>query len=143
MTVKKSAATSADEKAIVNILNRVVESVHKLDYAGVRDLIPDDGMYFGSVTPVARGFQELYEQQFSKVWPNISEFKMVDESIALQVCGPLAWATSLFVSGGKGSDGELIQRKGRMTFVFERRDGNWVMVHSHDSLYPVPPGAAS
>ena len=32
--------------AIRKILNRITESVHNLDYEGVRDLIPDDGVYF-------------------------------------------------------------------------------------------------
>ena len=35
--------------AITKILNRIVECVHNLDYEAVRDLIPDDGVYFGSV----------------------------------------------------------------------------------------------
>ena len=51
---------------IRNILKRIVESVHNLDYEGVRDLIPDDGVYFGSVAAQAHGYDELYEKQFSQ-----------------------------------------------------------------------------
>jgi ketosteroid isomerase-like protein len=128
-----------DKSAIRDILGRVMNSVHKLDYEGVRDLIPDDGHYFGSVATVAYGYEELYEKQFIKVWPNIDAFNMVPESIAIQTAGDFAWATCLFESSASGPDGKPMERKGRMTFIFARRDGLWLMVHSHDSLYPTPP----
>ena len=134
---------AADNDAILNILNRVQASVRKIDYEAVRDLIPDDGLYFGSVAPMARGYKELYEQQFSKVWPNISDFNIIADSIDVKVDGDLACAIFLFQSGGTDPAGNPIQRKGRMTFVFERRNGNWVMTHSHDSLFPTPSGSKS
>lgn len=131
---------TADKDAILKILNRVQESVRKLDYDAVRDLIPDDGLYFGSVAAVARGYEELLEQQFTKVWPNISEFNMLADSIDVKVSDSLACATCIFESGGINPAGNQIQRKGRMTFVFELRNGDWVMTHSHDSLFPTPLG---
>ena len=129
-----------DVKEIKHILGRVQSSVHALDYEAVRDLIPEDGLYFGSVAAVARGYDELYEKQFTRVWPNISEFTIPDESINVRVSRPLAAATCLFESTARGADGNKFERQGRMTFVFELRDDNWIMVHSHDSLYPVMPG---
>ena len=45
--------------AIREILDRIVDSVHKLDYEGVRDLIPDDGVYFGSIAIRAQGPDDL------------------------------------------------------------------------------------
>ena len=121
---------------IREILDRIVESVHKLDYEGVRDLIPDDGVYFGSIAVRAQGYDELYEKQFSRVWPNIDEFKIDPSSVSIHPSGKFAWAICLFESSVPGTDGEPLARKGRMTFIFERRDDKWVMVHSHDSLYP-------
>ena len=129
-----------DVKEIKHILGRVQSSVHALDYEAVRDLIPEDGLYFGSVAAVARGYDELYEQQFTRVWPNISEFTIPDESITVRVSRPLAAATCLFESTARAPDGKQFERKGRMTFVFELRDDKWIMVHSHDSLYPVMSG---
>lgn len=128
-----------DEAAIRSILDQVIASVHKLDYEGVRDIIPVDGLYFGSVASIARGYDELYEKQFIKVWPNISEFNIPPESISVKVSTPMAWATCLFESGGTDPDGEPVRRNGRMTFIFEYRDDKWIMVHSHDSLFPAPP----
>ena len=81
---------AGDKDAILTILNRVQESVRNVDYEAVRDLIPDDGLYFGSVAPAARGFEELCAQQFTKVWPNISEFKFIADSIDVKIvpgCG--------------------------------------------------------
>ena len=128
-----------DEAAIREILKRVVDSVHNLDYDGVRDFIPDDGVYFGSVAIRAQGYDELYEKQFTRVWPNIDEFNMVPSSISVHTSNELGWAICLFDSSAPGPDGKPVERKGRMTFIFEKRDGVWVMVHSHDSLYPAPP----
>ena len=132
---------TTDADAILSILNRVQESVRNVDYEAVRDLIPDDGLYFGSVAPAARGFEELCAQQFTKVWPNISESKFIADSIDVKVSGDLACAISLFESDGTDPAGNPIHRKGRLTFLFERRDGSWIMVHSHDSLIPTPPGS--
>lgn len=122
--------------AIRKILNRIVQSVHNLDYEAVRDLIPDDGVYFGSVAVKAQGYDELYEKQFSRVWPNIDEFRIDPSSISIHTSGKMAWAICLFESSVPGEDGEPSARRGRMTFIFEWRDEKWVMVHSHDSLYP-------
>ena len=128
------------ESEIRNILQRVVDSVRTRDYEAVRDLIPDDGIYYGSVAIMARGYDELREKQFSKVWPNIDKFSMPPESMQIQCMDRMAWAICLFESSATSPDGEILSRCGRMTFVFERRNGSWVMVHSHDSLYPTPPG---
>ena len=125
--------------AIRQILDRIVESVHELDYEGVRDLIPDDGVYFGSIAVKAQGYDELYEKQFSRVWPNIDEFKIDPSSISIHASEKIAWAICLFVSSVPGTNGEPVERKGRMTFIFEWRDDKWVMVHSHDSLNPALP----
>lgn len=130
--------TSAQE-AVRDILHRVQSCVRNLDYEGVRDLIPDDGVYFGSVAIRAQGYEELRSHQFEKVWPNIREFAI--QEIAVHDAGSLAWATCLFESFGP-DPGENTKRRGRMTFVFELRDDRWVMVHSHDSLFPIIPGAA-
>ena len=128
---------SDDAQRIRQILDKVVDSVHNLDYEAVRHFIPDDGLYFGSVATMARGYDELREQQFTKVWPNVSEFNIPSESIVVHVARPLAWATCLFRSGARGPGNQPAERRGRMTFIFELRDENWMMVHSHDSLYPV------
>jgi hypothetical protein len=55
MPENKVTDIAKDEAAIKGILNLVMDSVHKLDSQGVRDLIPDDGLYFGSVAPLAYG----------------------------------------------------------------------------------------
>lgn len=130
---------NADEAAIRKILNLVAASVHKLDYEGVRELIPEDGVYYGSVATIAHGYEELYEKQFLQVWPRVQAFNIVADSIAIHTAGDFAWAICLFESLAPGPDGKAMERKGRMTFIFGRRDGNWVMLHSHDSLYPAAP----
>lgn len=139
MSGGKKDKSGGDESAIAGILNRVTESVHKLDYEGVRDFIPDDGVYFGSVATMAKGFEELYEKQFSKVWPRIDNFTIVESSVSIHTSDTFSWATCLFESSVTDPDGNTLERKGRMTFIFERRNNTWQMVHSHDSLYPEIP----
>ena len=130
------------EAAIRDILHRVVNCVRDLNFEGVRDLIPDDGIYFGSVAPVARGYEELKENQFKHVWPNVRDFTILPDSISVKSSGSQAWATCLFESG-VADPSDQTKRRGRMTFVFELRNGDWIMVHSHDSLYPVTPTGSS
>ena len=138
MSMQSTESKDSDELEIRRILDRVTDSVHNLDYEGVRDFIPDDGLYFGSYAVMAEGYDELYEKQFSRVWPNIKQFAMLPSSINIHTAETIAWATCLFISSVAGADANAVERKGRMTFVFARREGQWAMVHSHDSLYPIP-----
>ena len=46
---------SDDIDAIKGILRTIETSVHAIDYDNVRALIPDDGVYFGSVVVRAEG----------------------------------------------------------------------------------------
>ena len=78
----------------------------------MRDLIPDDGVYFGSVAVRAQGYDELYEKQFSRVWPNIDEFRIDPSSVSIHTSDNIAWATCLFESSAPGTDGEPSVRKG-------------------------------
>ena len=131
---------SDDIDAIKGILRTIETSVHAIDYDNVRALIPDDGVYFGSVAVRAEGYEELKEKQFIRVWPNVGEFSISEDSIDIHLAGDTAWATCLFDSTAKNAtSNESGARKGRMTFIFERRDVGWVIIHSHDSLYPEPP----
>ena len=135
--------TNDDITAIKGILNTIETSVHAVDYDNVRDLIPDDGVYFGSVAVQAKGYEELKQKQFTRVWPNVGEFSITRDSIDIHLAGDTAWATCLFESTAKNATNDKSgARKGRMTFIFERRDVGWVIIHSHDSLYPEAPSSA-
>jgi pimeloyl-ACP methyl ester carboxylesterase/ketosteroid isomerase-like protein len=118
------------------MLDFIQAAVRARDVESVRPLIAEDGVYYGSFEPVMRGFSEMREKQFSKVWPNIANFAIPPESIRTGGSGDCAWAQNLFRTKAKDAAGAEFVREGRMTWVMERRQGRWVIVHSHDSLFP-------
>jgi ketosteroid isomerase-like protein len=52
------------------------------------------------------------------------------------VSGDLAWVAAPWDSQGQDADGAWNDRPGRATIVLERRDGRWLAIHTHMSLYP-------
>ncbi|MBN2447130.1 MAG: nuclear transport factor 2 family protein [Phycisphaerae bacterium] len=55
-------------------------------------------------------------------------------NVKMRIRGDMAWATcQLSVHGTLNRDGGEFESVVRTTFVFERRDGHWLMVHEHSS----------
>jgi len=122
--------------AALRMLALIEQCVRARAYDAVRPLIAADGEFFGSFEPVMHGFDELRERQFMQVWPRIGQFTIPPESIRVGAAGDLAWASNRFHTSGTDAGGATLHREGRMTWIFERRAGSWVIVHSHDSLSP-------
>lgn len=125
-----------DEKEILAILDLIEKSVNMQDYDAVRSIIPDDSEMFGSFEPVMVGFNEMADKQFHKVWPRIGTFRMDEDSKRVKSNGTLGYASNFFHTRAELPDGSIMERTGRMSWVFEKRADRWQIIHSHDSLVP-------
>jgi ketosteroid isomerase-like protein len=112
--------------------------VRAVDYERAERIFAPDVVGFGTFTGVAAGRANLRREQWSHVWPNIRTFAFRLEELRGGMAGDLAWAICPWDSLGTRADGSTFARPGRATVILERRDGRWLAVHTHFSLYPQP-----
>jgi ketosteroid isomerase-like protein len=110
--------------------------VGAVDYDRAERIFAPDVMGFGTYKDMAEGREVLRREQWSKIWPTIRDFRFRLELMHWRSEGTLAWAACPWESTGFMADGTAFERPGRVTVTFECREGKWLAVHTHFSLYP-------
>ena len=110
-----------------------------VDYDGAECIFADDVVSFGTAMDIVSGRKSLREGQWESIWGNISNFKMDLDNVHAGGSGNQAWGVVTWTSVGFDGNHEPFYRPGRATVTLERRDGIWLAVHSHFSLYPGTP----
>ena len=110
-----------------------------VDYDGAECIFADDVVSFGTAMDIVSGRKSLREGQWESIWGNISNFKMDLDNVHAGGSGNQAWGVVTWTSLGFDGNHEPFYRPGRATVTLERRDGIWLAVHSHFSLYPGTP----
>ncbi len=128
-----AATTEAALRAWFHELQSCVQAV---DYDRAEAIFAPDVMGFGTYKDIAAGRDTLRREQWSKIWPTINDFTFRLEQLYWSADGALAWAACPWDSVGFNADGTGFPRPGRVTVIFEQRDGAWLAVHTHFSLYP-------
>ena len=109
------------------------------DYDGAEKIFAADVVSFGTKMEIVRGRKALRGGQWESIWGNITGFKMDLENVHGSGSGNQAWGVVTWTSTGYDSDHKPFHRPGRATVTLERRDGVWLAVHTHFSLYPGTP----
>jgi catechol 2,3-dioxygenase-like lactoylglutathione lyase family enzyme/ketosteroid isomerase-like protein len=117
-------------------LTRFQECVRAVDFDSARSLCGSDLVAFGTVASLAEGLDRVVEAQWRNVWPHIREFTIRLDRLWGEVRGDHAWVAAPWDSLGTRPDGATFARPGRLTIIFERRDGRWLATHTHVSLVP-------
>lgn len=107
------------------------------EYDAARDLVAGDVVSFGTKAELVEGLDHLVDEQWTGIWPNIEDFTF--EEVRAGGEGDHAWGVATWTSTGFDEAGDSYHRPGRATITFERRDGRWLAVHTHFSLYPGTP----
>jgi ketosteroid isomerase-like protein len=122
---------------IASWLAQFAQAVRAQDYRAGRELFAFDVVSFGTVNEVLHGLDALEERQWRKVWSVTRGFDFDYTSAHIELNADRAWAVALWSSQGNDPGrGGWFDRHGRATFVFARRGGRWLAVHSHFSLVP-------
>ena len=120
--------------------------VRRQDFDRAREFFRLDAYCFGSYASACEDRETLIEQQWRKIWPNITDFGFELSELRYQISadGLLASAMVPWHSVGYGSDGVAFQRDGRVTLVLTRADQRqpWQAFHTHYSLVPGTPQTA-
>lgn len=109
------------------------------EYVAARELIADDVVSFGTSANIVDGRERLEANQWSNIWPYITDFGFDLDSIRAFGSGDHGWGVSVWTSTGYTEGGEAFHRPGRATVVVERRETGWQAVHTHFSLFPGTP----
>lgn len=112
------------------------QAVRDRDFETGRDFFASEVVGFGSVAKRCDGLRSLEENQWRHVWGVTTGFAFDLDSVVSDVEGDMAWAACSWQSFGKTPKGEPLLRLGRSTFVFRKKNGRWLAVHSHFSLEP-------
>lgn len=119
-----------------SLMERYCASV---DYDGAEGIFAADVVSFGTTMDIVRGKKALREGQWESIWGNISNFKMDLHNIYADGSGGQAWGVVTWTSIGFDGSHQPFYRPGRATVTLQRRDGVWLAVHTHFSLYPGTP----
>jgi ketosteroid isomerase-like protein len=118
-------------------LSEMERCVRDLDYSGCRRIFAEDVVGFGTRASMVIGLDALERDQWRNVWSKIRGFTFTVED--LQVGTPsdeLLWLACPWTSERRGADAEWHSRHGRITAILERRNGQWLAVHTHHSIAP-------
>jgi len=136
------AGGDQDEKAKAEII-AVVDKFNQAINAGD---VP------GSVSVYAQEAESfpLFDMKFASMDQRVAAAqKAVDSGVKvntkrnndmkIKIIGNTAWAHWTWLSSSELPDGRKSQTAGRTTFILEKREGEWKVVHSHISV-PFSPG---
>ena len=110
-----------------------------VDYDSAEIIVAEDVVSFGTAMDIVTGRTALREGQWESIWGNITDFKMDLDNVHARGSGDNAWGIVTWASTGYDSDHKPFHRPGRATVTLERRDGVWLAVHTHFSLFPGTP----
>jgi ketosteroid isomerase-like protein len=127
------------EQAVREWLHTLERCVRQVDYETARRMFAAEVLSFGTRADVVSGLDRLVANQWSGIWPNIRDFTIEFDQLHWGASGDLAWAIVPWKSTGFHPDGMAFPRPGRATVIFECRDGKWLAIHTHFSLFPGTP----
>lgn len=115
------------------------KSCASVDYESARRIFADDVVSFGTRMDIVSGLDTLQKNQWEGIWPNIRSFKIDLDNIHAGGDEHHAWGIATWTSIGFDGEHKPYYRPGRATVTLERREGQWLAVHTHFSLYPGTP----
>lgn len=138
-----SEPDDATSEALRAWLEAFSAAVRDVDYEAGKRLFAPDVVGFGTVGVLLNGLDTLIASQWKRVWSVTSGFRFDMDQITCRVRGDVAWLAAPWASRTGVADRGPADRRGRATYVLERRAGRWLAVHSHHSLDPsgTAPGA--
>ena len=135
---------TVDNSDYLNVIGRIGSSdrprvVVGAHYDAAEGIFADDVVSFGTRAEIVTGLDNLRNNQWEGVWPNIADFRVVPESIHGFGEDDIAWGVATWTSTGFDEDHQPFERPGRATVTLARRDGAWLATHTHFSLNPGTP----
>lgn len=131
-----TVAVEVEAAAVAGTIQRYIEAVEAEDLARYAEVVAHDDhlAWYGSMPGQIVGWGEL-EPLIREMFEGLSDFKITqtDLRVHLSPDQQVAWATCLWDFRARSGDQEVVEST-RCTWVLERREGSWVIVHFHKSI---------
>jgi len=97
-------------------------------------LYAKDAVFFGTTSPILRDTPDLVQDYFKNIG-NLGNATMSMGDHRVQVFGDVAINTGFYIRTAL-QDGKEVKSPARFTFVYQLRQGKWMIVEHHSSAAP-------
>jgi ketosteroid isomerase-like protein len=130
-------AASSDEASIRALENRYVAAVNAKDVSAVMKVyVPDESLFVFDVLPPR---QYVGAKAYAKDWTDV--FSMINGPLKLEISdlsvaasGTMGFGHSIQRFTGTDTMGQPVDLTVRVTDVYRKIKGNWLIVHEHVSV---------
>jgi uncharacterized protein (TIGR02246 family) len=132
-----AASHAARADAIAEVQSaaaRWVDAFNRKSTADIVALYAKDAVFFGTTSPILRDTPELIHDYFKNL-ANLGDASISMGEHRVQLFGDVAVNTGYYTLNTH-RDGALVLLPARFTFVYQRRDGAWLIVEHHSSARP-------
>jgi uncharacterized protein (TIGR02246 family) len=129
------AAAHADDRSDVEAATaRWIDAFNRKSSADIVRLYAPDAVFLGTSSPVIRDTPALVAEYFAGLAALGDATNAVGEH-RVQLLGDVA-INSGYYTLTRTVDGKTTQSPARFSFVYQKRDGNWLIVSHHSSALP-------
>jgi uncharacterized protein (TIGR02246 family) len=111
-----------------------ISAFNRKDARGIVALYAKDAVFFGTSSPVLRDKPELVWDYFKGI-ADLGDATIATGEHRVQVFGDLAINTGFYTRSSM-QNGKSVQNPARFTFVYQLREGKWMIVTHHSSALP-------
>ena len=112
--------------------------VQNKDFGRAKNLFHDEVVSFGTWMDVVQGLEKLCNYQWKNIWPTITNFEFLTDTLFIQISPDSLFANSILVwnSVGYSKQGKSFERTGRATVILKKlnKSSDWKGIHTHFSL---------
>jgi ketosteroid isomerase-like protein len=109
------------------------------DFKSAGKLVSNSVCSFGTKVDLVTNLNDLEEEQWKNIWPNIENFTFIMEKLICDGDSELAWGIIPWRSVGFDENGNSFDRPGRATVILKKFENDWLAIHTHFSLIPGTP----
>jgi uncharacterized protein (TIGR02246 family) len=130
-----SAPLAADTVADVEAATQQwISAFNRKSAADIVALYAKDAVFFGTSSPVLRDTPELVRDYFKGI-ADLGDSTIAVGDHRVQVFGDVAINTGYYTRSST-QNGKVVQNPARFTFVYQLRQGKWMIVEHHSSAVP-------
>lgn len=132
------APAHADDAADVEAATaRWIDAFNRKSTRDIVALYAPDAILLGTSSPVLRD-QPALVQEYFKDLPSLGNAVITVGEHRVQVFGNIALSTGFYTRSAQ-QDGATVRNPARFSFVYQKRDGKWLIINHHSSALPQPP----
>jgi uncharacterized protein (TIGR02246 family) len=133
--VSTKPTAAADTKQDVEAATaQWISAFNRKSVADIVALYANDAVFFGTTSPVLRDSPDLVQDYFKSL-PTLGDSTISVGDHRVQLFGDVAINTGVYTRTST-QDGKVVQNPARFTFVYQKRQGKWLIVEHHSSVMP-------